>query len=154
MLLGGIWHGAGWTFLLWGALQGLLLAGRRLTRWAGMPAPPTVLAWALTLIAVTFARVPFRAEGPGQATHVWAAMLTGPWWTAAPLAIDEPTAGTLITLAMLLTASVVVPEGRQLARPLYRGVPSGALRGALVGLSLAVSLIGLDWAPPFLYFRF
>src|SRR3546814_17308537 len=35
MLLGGFWHGAGWTFLLWGALHGALLALGLLWRWIG-----------------------------------------------------------------------------------------------------------------------
>lgn len=154
MLLGGLWHGAGWTFLLWGALHGLYLAAQRTARWLEVPPLPAVLGWSLTLLAVTFAWVPFRADDLGQTAHLWSAMLAGPWCTAGPLAIDEPSAGILVTLTLLLTAAAVVPEGRPLAHRLQRGVRSGAMRGAIVGLLLAVSLIGLDWSPPFLYFQF
>lgn len=66
MLVGGIWHGAGYTFLLWGALHGLLLAVvhvhrtaiRQGVRWWPRVGPA---AWGLTLLCVVLAWVPFRA---------------------------------------------------------------------------------------------
>ena len=68
MLLGGLWHGAGWTFVLWGGLHGLYLAIHRV--WSGVvPAPRCdaeararcVLGWAVTMLAVIVAWVFFRA---------------------------------------------------------------------------------------------
>jgi D-alanyl-lipoteichoic acid acyltransferase DltB (MBOAT superfamily) len=61
MLLGGLWHGAGCQFVLWGGLHGLYLAAhaqyrRRLPPW------PRPLGQALTLFAVIVAWVPFRAD--------------------------------------------------------------------------------------------
>lgn len=66
MLVGGIWHGAGYTFLLWGALHGLLLAVVHIHRTAlrqGVRWWPRVgpAAWGLTLLCVLLAWVPFRA---------------------------------------------------------------------------------------------
>ncbi len=65
MLLGGLWHGAGWTFALWGALHGLYLCINNAWAWlrhrlslAPLPRP---LAIALTFLAVLVAWVPFRA---------------------------------------------------------------------------------------------
>lgn len=62
MLLGGLWHGAAWNFVLWGGLHGIFLvihqSFRRLGGW--LPALP---AQALTLLAVIVAWVPFRADG-------------------------------------------------------------------------------------------
>ena len=65
MLIGGIWHGAGWTFLLWGGLHGLYLCAnhgwhhlRKKCRLPGLPRP---LAIGLTFLAVLIAWVPFRA---------------------------------------------------------------------------------------------
>lgn len=66
MLLGGLWHGAGWTFVLWGGLHGLFLlinhAWRRLRPLS--PGGPiiTTISWGLTMAAVVIAWVPFRAE--------------------------------------------------------------------------------------------
>jgi D-alanyl-lipoteichoic acid acyltransferase DltB (MBOAT superfamily) len=65
MLLGGLWHGAGWTFLLWGGLHGLYLCLNHGWRWlserARLPTLPRPLAVALTFVAVMAAWVPFRA---------------------------------------------------------------------------------------------
>jgi len=65
MLLGGLWHGAGWTYILWGALHGAYLclnnAWRWLTQRLALPAIPRPLGVALTFVAVLVAWVPFRA---------------------------------------------------------------------------------------------
>ena len=67
MLLGGLWHGANWTFVIWGGLHGLFLAAnhgwRALRRRLGLPGPSRggALALLLTFAAVTVAWVPFRS---------------------------------------------------------------------------------------------
>ncbi len=58
MLLGGLWHGAAWQFVLWGGLHGLFLAIHAAYRG---PALPRHLSQAVTLLAVILAWVPFRA---------------------------------------------------------------------------------------------
>ena len=57
MLLGGLWHGAAWNFVLWGGLHGLYLL---IHRWFPWKLPPRV-GHVLTLLAVVVAWVPFRA---------------------------------------------------------------------------------------------
>src|SRR6478609_994207 len=60
MLVGGIWHGAGWTFVLWGALHGVMIVVAQ--AWAGRSRPLSrPVAQALTLTLVIIAWVPFRA---------------------------------------------------------------------------------------------
>jgi len=71
MLLGGLWHGAGWTFVVWGAYHGILLSMSHLWHglraWLGIPAlaaPSSLGAWlarGVTLLAVIFGWVVFRA---------------------------------------------------------------------------------------------
>ena len=75
MLIGGLWHGAGWTFILWGGLHGLYLCINHGWQKLGlrMPAP---LAWLLTFVAVVFAWVLFRAESMTAALSIWQAMLS------------------------------------------------------------------------------
>ncbi len=69
MLLGGLWHGASWNFVVWGGLHGLYLAVHRAHRFWLVPrlgervvggAPYRMAAWLLTLAAVGFAWVFFR----------------------------------------------------------------------------------------------
>jgi D-alanyl-lipoteichoic acid acyltransferase DltB (MBOAT superfamily) len=71
MLLGGLWHGAGWTFVFWGGLHGLYLVVNHGWRTAAarlppMPAPAYALGrgagWALTFLAVVVGWVFFRAD--------------------------------------------------------------------------------------------
>ncbi len=81
MLIGGLWHGASWTFVAWGGLHGLYLAGERLAR-AGVgerrvwstPLARVALG-ALTFALVSIAWVFFRAGTFGQAFAVVRAML-------------------------------------------------------------------------------
>jgi D-alanyl-lipoteichoic acid acyltransferase DltB (MBOAT superfamily) len=61
MLVGGLWHGAAWTFVLWGAVHGAYLVVNHLWRAAGLRLP-RLLAWPLTFLAVALAWVPFRSE--------------------------------------------------------------------------------------------
>ncbi len=69
MLLGGLWHGAGWTFVVWGGLHGIFLVINHLWReltgrlhWKPSGAHWTVVSWGLTILVVMIAWVPFRAD--------------------------------------------------------------------------------------------
>lgn len=65
MLLGGLWHGAGWTFIIWGGLQGLLLSinhgWRKLEQKLNIKIP-ALLAWMMTFLMVIVGWVIFRAK--------------------------------------------------------------------------------------------
>ena len=61
MILGGLWHGAGWTFIVWGGLHGVYLCINHLWR-NFFPSPPRVIALSITFISVVTAWVFFRAE--------------------------------------------------------------------------------------------
>jgi len=60
MLLGGLWHGASWNFVLWGAMHGVALVIHRLWKNQGLRLP-AVLAWALTMMFVMLTWIPFRS---------------------------------------------------------------------------------------------
>jgi D-alanyl-lipoteichoic acid acyltransferase DltB (MBOAT superfamily) len=78
MLLGGIWHGAGWTFVMWGALHGTYLCLNH--AWLGLrkklawPALPKPLAIAVTFLAVLVGWVFFRAHDFASASRMLASM--------------------------------------------------------------------------------
>lgn len=83
MLLGGLWHGAAWTFIAWGAFHGgLLVIERFLKQWFGSsPLSRPVLRPAygfLTLVAVILGWVLFRSESLTGALGMYAVMLN-PW---------------------------------------------------------------------------
>ncbi len=91
MVLGGLWHGASWSFVLWGMLHGLYLVVQQLwARWVrparqlaavgGAPASGSwvgrLFSWAITMLVVMLAWVLFRAATLEGATSVYAAMLS------------------------------------------------------------------------------
>ena len=89
MVLGGLWHGASWSFVLWGTLHGLYLVVQQLwARWVRPPGQPgsiaapaagsragRLLSWAVTMLAVVVAWVLFRATTLEGAATVYAAMI-------------------------------------------------------------------------------
>ncbi|GAA5534566.1 MBOAT family protein [Deinococcus aluminii] len=75
MLLGGLWHGANWTFVIWGAYQGLLLViDRTLEPWTKRW-PPLLLRWS-TFLLVIVGWVFFRSESLPMATE-WLGKMVG-----------------------------------------------------------------------------
>lgn len=73
MTLGGLWHGAGWTFVLWGLLHGVFLAIHRL--WNSKFSLGRPVGMVVTFLAVTFAWVLFRAASLSDALALWKTML-------------------------------------------------------------------------------
>lgn len=90
-LVSGIWHGANWTFILWGCLHGLAMVlykvfRRYVDRW------PKVLNWILTFAFVNLTWVLFRADSVGQALTFLGkicAMEFGPVNTGITLAFEQ-----------------------------------------------------------------
>jgi alginate O-acetyltransferase complex protein AlgI len=92
MLIGGLWHGAGWTFVAWGGLHGVYLVINHAWRALGVPLP-RVPAAALTFLAVVVAWVFFRASDFAAATSLLHVMALGhgvslPRWLPAWSAIE------------------------------------------------------------------
>ena len=73
MLFTGLWHGLGWTFIVWGGLHGVLLAVNHWWRKHGVKLP-SVLSWLLTFISVLILWVVFRNESLSDAGKMIAAM--------------------------------------------------------------------------------
>ncbi len=106
MLLGGLWHGAGYNFLIWGALHGAALGAGVLWRRAGLTMP-WIAGWALTFGFVTATWVFFHAATLDQALAIFKGLAAAPspeivfrWRTlalAAALALLGPTSWDLVT---------------------------------------------------------
>lgn len=123
-LISGLWHGTGWTFLVWGLLHGLAQVLERL--WPGRAKLPKPLRWAMTFLFVNLAWVFFQAPSLSAALALLrAAVLGGGGLPLAALA-----AGALDSEATAL---------RTLLPFAAKAVP-GLVLAALFGIGLAVSL--------------
>lgn len=75
MLLGGLWHGASWNFVLWGAMHGVALCAHRV--WKQMDGElPHLLGWGLTFLFVLLTWVPFRCADFGQSMVYFSGLLS------------------------------------------------------------------------------
>lgn len=147
-LLSGLWHGANWTFVVWGAYNGLLLSLDRLFLRRWLAALPQAAATTLTFLFVMIGWVFFRSTGLDQALVLLSAMFR-PGTGGAPFA---PAASSVAVLLVALGLCVAPALARW-------ENPSPALRRiAAVGLALIVVLalarsVAASFQP-FLYFRF
>jgi D-alanyl-lipoteichoic acid acyltransferase DltB (MBOAT superfamily) len=167
MLLCGLWHGAAWSFVLWGGLHGLYLVLQR----AWPIRLPGWLAQELTLLAVVVAWVPFRADGLYTAWSMLRAML-GLNGIVLPQMIVHaaPLLGLLATPVPVLpylgdartlsfpevSACLLLGWAIVLLMPSVQALSETA-RLRAVTASFAFSVQALFFAPhvvPFLYFRF
>jgi len=144
MLLGGLWHGASWTFVVWGGYHGLLLSLYRAygTAWDALPRVARQIGmFVLAVVGWVF----FRSATFEMSTHLLRAMFV-------------PTAGSLVaqpllaTLALLAAGSwaMVGPNAFEM-RHEYR-LPGRVVLASGFAAALAI-VIGLR-SSPFLYFQF
>jgi D-alanyl-lipoteichoic acid acyltransferase DltB (MBOAT superfamily) len=152
MLLGGLWHGAAWTFVLWGGLHGLyLMIHRRFGRrpdHAGLPTTRELPALALTWVAVHLAWVLFRAEDLGQAWDVVGGIAT------MRLGWFDARAAWIIGLAFLVTLAMDVDLRRRDTQRAFVTKPA-VVRGLVYGLAAVIFVVASGSEPvPFIYFQF
>jgi alginate O-acetyltransferase complex protein AlgI len=157
MLLSGLWHGAAWTFVAFGAVHGVALAAERWARErrrsAGLPAPARTGIRAAgrrlrTFHVVCLGWVFFRSESLADAGAVLARLVTG-WGqpSTVPLLL-------VVTIAAVIGSQYVPADlaTRARARTARLGpVPQAALAAGALTL---IDVLGPAGVPPFLYFRF
>ncbi|MET0744174.1 MAG: MBOAT family protein [Microvirga sp.] len=173
MVLGGLWHGASWNFVIWGALHGTYLvinhAWRRLTREASGPGQ-RYAEWTLTFLAVVTAWVFFRATTTRGA---WA-MIETMYGLRGPVRPDAMPVRPLLWLSVLLLFCALAPNlyvvlrrfepglyphwfaGSHAARrPVVRELSfaGGLCCGVLFMVALVV-MLQLSRQSEFLYFQF
>lgn len=157
-LLTGIWHGAAWTFVLWGIYYGVLLVIERLSgvaRWADERL--TALRRAVTLFLVIIGWVLFRARSLGDAARVYKAMLPVHLGSITPgvhAALTRETVGALLigVATFLLPPDFVL--GRLVIDGPWRGRALAARIAAAAVLPVAAIAVAAGSFSPFLYFRF
>ena len=159
-LLCGLWHGASWNFVIWGAYHGALLVIERAGFGAALKKTPDKLAWAYALIAAMFGWVWFRAVDLPHALNMFAGLFglhgVGPMDVRVHLALYPTTVAALVAgvaFALLPRSNGAPP--RQNALALWwrnRSVPDFAAMSAMIVLSVLSVTSGTY--SPFLYFRF
>ena len=158
MLLGGLWHGAAWTFVIWGGLHGLYLAAHRSLRHKSPKAAedPFTTADILPALAtfhlVGLSWIFFRADSFTQAWEYLTGIVTLRGGIPDPVAAAEILALLLPLGLMSLVIDLAQRQGRSQTAPLQWPVLSR-------GLAYGVMIVGLivftgGGAVPFIYFQF
>ncbi|MBC6981788.1 MBOAT family protein [Caulobacter sp. 17J80-11] len=151
MLLGGVWHGAAWTFVAWGGLHGVVLAFERVWR-AWRPAATgrwaSVLGVVVTFHIVCLGWILFRAESFQLALDY----VEGFARVTQPAALVTPFLAVLIAggLAMHFLPARAAERLAGLVRPL----PSPVFGAGLALVLLAVEAMRPEGVAPFIYFQF
>jgi len=145
MLIGGLWHGASWNFVLWGAAHGSFLGLERLAKGFGIPAPPLPIRRLLIFLGVTLAWVPFKFETFAQTTH-WLGSMLGLGGSLG--SIDIWQSAGLIAFFCLIWGFKNTAEWK------IRLEPAQAAFGCLLFLFTLLVAYGRVEISPFLYFRF
>jgi alginate O-acetyltransferase complex protein AlgI len=147
MLLGGLWHGANWTFVAWGGLHGCALAVNHVWAARGFRLPRPA-AWLLTLLFVVFCWVLFRASSFVEAGQILAGMagLHG----LGNLSLDREYVIVLLVGSLVATLGPTSQDAalRALKPEVWLAVPAGLL------LAYLLLLIGGRLPNVFIYFQF
>ncbi len=157
-LLTGLWHGAAWTFVLWGVYHGVVLVIERVSGVARWPDERLALARrAVAMLLVIVGWVLFRASSLGDAARVYEAMLPLHFHALSPAvhaALTRETVGALTIglLTALLPRDLVF--GRVVLDGRWEGRALGARLIAVALLPLAAISVAAGSFSPFLYFRF
>ncbi|MBF9237423.1 MBOAT family protein [Hymenobacter sp. BT683] len=172
-LISGLWHGANWTFLVWGGLHGLYLvvstwakpARERLAQLTGLAAHPSlrqVLGVVITFVLVAYAWIFFRANSLSDAVFI--SQRLGNGWAA----LDGQKVATLLldfsqhyrpelAMAGLGVVLMLVVEyfGRNRSLQAWiTGQPFGVRWVGYAGLTLLILYLGIFNSTSFIYFQF
>lgn len=157
-VLTGIWHGAGWTFVVWGLYHGLLLVGERLTGLRDMRDPRwEPLRRAVVMLLVIIGWVPFRSESLAQAKTILAAMFV-PDLGPLPAAVESQLTNATTLIFVLAGLVVLIPRsfvlGRYLDAARTRLATGTRFAFSALAAPYAAVLVAAGTFSPFLYFRF
>ena len=155
MIIGGLWHGANWTFVVWGAIHGSYLVAERIVRakWKGheLGLPPLLVKarqWFLVFNVVCLAWVFFRATSVDAAFTLLGRLF----------ASHGSTAGVSLLLMIVIVASIAsqfVPSRFPQKAEVWFATWAPALQiAALAGGLVLVDALGPEGIAPFIYFQF
>lgn len=155
MLLGGLWHGAAWTFVAWGLFHGLLLVGHRaiqnrLPRFTGRVWKGIAIVLFFHLICISW--LLFRADSIGQAVAMLGTIATG--WQSWPGASDM--LSDIATLALYSLPLLMMEIWQHRSGDPLVALKAPRLVRALLYLALfyGIVIFGESHAQSFIYFQF
>ena len=157
MALGGLWHGAGWTFVAWGLLHGVGLATgqqrrkRRIER--GLPpldesSRAKVLQHLATFHLVCLGWLFFRADSIGTAFQMLGRLFTafGPAPAVTPLLV--------LVIALMLAVQFMPKDVPERIQDRFSALRPAAQGAVLAGALFLITTVGPQGVAPFIYFRF
>jgi len=152
MVLGGLWHGAAWTFVIWGGVHGVGLAAVHVLRswFRGRSIVPDWLGRILTFYFVTFAWVYFRAPNVSVAHQVLAGPFVAPWPDVTAFIYQH------IFELLLLTIFFVTHrfDRHAYARVAVARINAGIIWAVIAIFFVLAITIGLGSSAKFIYFDF
>jgi alginate O-acetyltransferase complex protein AlgI len=148
MFLGGLWHGASWTFVIWGLYHGALLAAHSVLKDRGLVPRFHFVSVGLTFVCVMFGWVVFRAPTIGVAREMFEGMF-GFRGFEGLRSVSSLLAGPgALVLALAGFVAFLAPSTWEIEFPRTR------LAGAVLAIALAACVLRFATPSPFLYFQF
>lgn len=154
MVLGGLWHGPSWTFVIWGTLHGVALAaqhGWRAARGNAKPSGEMLPRLASTFVTahfVIFAWIFFRATSLENAMEVLARI------GSLTVSFDNIPAGLAVVMTIAAAAHFAPKHWYEFGLRRYASAPFYAQAVVLALLVLAIEYVAVTGAAPFLYTQF
>lgn len=152
-LVGGIWHGAGWTFIFWGLLHGLGLAVHRFWKQLGFKMN-IVLAWIITFNFINITMLIFRAREPEDAIKVLTGMagLNGMGGIGSLLTFGGDKINTLFTVVLFFVAwGIIFRKNSNQMAARFKPTKSNII---FMSVLFSLSILSFNRVTEFLYFNF
>jgi alginate O-acetyltransferase complex protein AlgI len=153
MLLSGLWHGAAWTFVAWGALHAAFLTAERALPQARR-LPARIAMWFVTIVGVLWTWIFFRAESITQAWSISERMWGPSGWSDPALRFELGASGALAVGLFVLIEVGAIALGYGAASVPRAPTPVSALRFATVVLALVMCVFLRGPGGEFIYFQF
>jgi D-alanyl-lipoteichoic acid acyltransferase DltB (MBOAT superfamily) len=155
MLLGGLWHGAAWNYVLWGAYQGIILSVHRYFNIGKNESKQiSIFRSALTIVlfflVTCYGWLLFRATSFSQITDFTSILLTG--WSDFSLNIKRPPLVVFISLPLLILYETIEYKTQNIL--FYRTLIKPILGGAVAFILLCIAMGLSNESTQFIYFQF
>ncbi|MMZ58616.1 Peptidoglycan O-acetyltransferase [compost metagenome] len=143
-VIGGIWHGAGWTFVVWGLLHGIAQVVQRLWNKTGISLPSWVY-WFITFLFINFSWIFFRAETWNDALKVLRGM-----FNFGEIHVSIDLLGQVVLISAALAVALVARNSMEMKN---RFAPN-LKYAAFIAFLFVFSILYFNQVSEFLYFTF